>query len=72
MLEPVRHVGAMQLSDLQNIDAPKGQDCSATPSSLCKGARANNVLLTGARGTGKSSLIQRLLARLCAAGPAPD
>src|SRR2546427_6472479 len=57
LLEPVRHVGAMQLSDLQNIDVQKDKIARNTEQ-FVTGRTANNVLLTGARGTGKSSLIR--------------
>ncbi len=60
VLEPVRHVGAMQLSDLQNIDAQKDKIARNTEQ-FVQGRTANNVLLTGARGTGKSSLIRACL-----------
>ncbi|GAB2489047.1 ATP-binding protein [Comamonas humi] len=59
-LEPVRHVGAMQLSDLQNIDGQKDKIARNTEQ-FVTGRTANNVLLTGARGTGKSSLIRACL-----------
>ena len=59
-LEPVRHVGAMQLSDLQNIDVQKDKIARNT-AQFVQGRSANNVLLTGARGTGKSSLIRACL-----------
>lgn len=59
-LEPVRHVGVMRLTDLQEIDAQKEKIDSNT-SQFVEGRLANNVLLTGARGTGKSSLIRACL-----------
>jgi len=59
-LEPVRHVGEMQLSDLQNIDGQKDKIARNTEQ-FVTGRTANNVLLTGARGTGKSSLIRACL-----------
>ena len=59
-LEPVRHVGAMQLSDLQNVDVQKDKIARNTEQ-FVQGRTANNVLLTGARGTGKSSLIRACL-----------
>ena len=59
-LEPVKHVGAMRLSDLKEIDAQKEKIDSNT-SQFVGGRLANNVLLTGARGTGKSSLIRACL-----------
>lgn len=60
VLEPVRHVGAMQLSDLQNIDVQK-EKIARNTEQFVQGRTANNVLLTGARGTGKSSLIRACL-----------
>ena len=59
-LEPVRHVGAMRLTDLQEIDAQK-EKINSNTSQFVEGRLANNVLLTGARGTGKSSLIRACL-----------
>lgn len=60
VLEPVRHVGAMQLADLQNIDVQK-EKIARNTEQFVSGRTANNVLLTGARGTGKSSLIRACL-----------
>ena len=45
---------------------------SRTRGSSSPGCPANNVLLTGARGTGKSSLIKALLNEYAPQGPAPD
>ena len=59
-LEPVRHVGAMHLSDLKEIDAQKDK-IERNTRQFVQGRPANNVLLTGARGTGKSSLIRACL-----------
>ncbi len=59
-LEPVRHVGAMRLSDLQEIDGQK-EKIRRNTLQFVQGLPANNVLLTGARGTGKSSLIRACL-----------
>jgi uncharacterized protein len=59
-LEPVRHVGAMRLSDLQEIDGQK-EKIQRNTQQFVQGRPANNVLLTGARGTGKSSLIRACL-----------
>ena len=67
MLEPVRHVGAMQLSDLQNIDVQK-EKIARNTEQFVQGRTANNVLLTGARGTGKSSLIRACLHSYAAQG----
>ena len=60
VLEPVRHIGAMGLSDLQNIDGQK-EKIARNTEQFVQGRTANNVLLTGARGTGKSSLIRACL-----------
>ena len=59
-LEPVRHVAAMQLTDLKEIDAQK-EKIERNTRQFVAGRTANNVLLTGARGTGKSSLIKACL-----------
>jgi len=60
VLEPVRHVGAIALSDLKEIDAQK-EKIERNTRQFVEGRAANNVLLTGARGTGKSSLIKACL-----------
>ncbi len=60
LLEPVRHVGAMQLDDLKEIDVQK-EKIQRNTLQFVDGKPANNVLLTGARGTGKSSLIRACL-----------
>jgi len=59
-LEPVRHVGAMRLADLKEID-PQKEKIQINTLQFVSGKPANNVLLTGARGTGKSSLIKACL-----------
>jgi predicted AAA+ superfamily ATPase len=59
-LEPVRHVGAMRLADLKEIE-PQKEKIQRNTLQFVSGAPANNVLLTGARGTGKSSLIKACL-----------
>jgi predicted AAA+ superfamily ATPase len=59
-LEPVRHVAPMRLSDLQEIDDQKAK-MQRNMLQFVQGLPANNVLLTGARGTGKSSLIKACL-----------
>ena len=46
-LEPVRHVGAMQLSDLQEIDGQK-EKIQRNTLQFVQGQPANTVLLTGA------------------------
>ncbi|MBI1942583.1 MAG: ATP-binding protein [Betaproteobacteria bacterium] len=59
-LQPVRHVHRMRLSDLQGIGAQIARVEQNTRQFLA-GRPANNVLLTGARGTGKSSIVKGLL-----------
>ena len=59
-LEPVRHVGAMRLDDLKEI-GPQKDRIQRNTLQFVEGKPANNVLLTGARGTGKSSLIKACL-----------
>ncbi len=59
-LEPVRLLGAMRLSDLKEIDIQK-EKIQRNTEQFVSGQPANNVLLTGSRGTGKSSLIRACL-----------
>ena len=59
-LEPVKHLGIMELTDLKEIDGQKDKICRNTEQ-FVQGKPANNVLLTGSRGTGKSSLIKACL-----------
>ena len=59
-IEPVRRVHRIALRDLQGIDTQKGL-VEQNTRQFVEGVPANNVLLTGARGTGKSSLIKALL-----------
>jgi predicted AAA+ superfamily ATPase len=60
VLEPVRHVASIRLSDLKKIDAQK-EKIQRNTLQFVQGQPANNVLLTGSRGTGKSSLIKACL-----------
>ncbi|MDT7929231.1 ATP-binding protein [Tepidimonas sp.] len=60
VLEPVRHVATIRLEDLQQIDEQKAK-IQRNTERFVRGLPANNVLLTGARGTGKSSLIKACL-----------
>ena len=59
-LEPVRHVGTMPLDALKEIEVQK-EKIQRNTRQFVEGKPANNVLLTGARGTGKSSLIRACL-----------
>ncbi len=60
IISPVAHVGAMSLESLREIDDQKDKIYRNT-AQFVGGGTANNVLLTGARGTGKSSLIRACL-----------
>jgi predicted AAA+ superfamily ATPase len=66
-LEPIRHIGAMRLSDLKEID-PQKEKIQRNILQFVSGKPANNVLLTGARGTGKSSLVKACLNEYAASG----
>jgi uncharacterized protein len=66
-LEPVRHVARMRLSDLQEIDDQKAK-IQRNIQQFVQCLPANNVLLTGARGTGKSSLVKACLHEYAAQG----
>jgi len=59
-LEPVRHVAQLGLQDLKEIDQQK-EKIQRNTEQFVNGLPANNVLLTGARGTGKSSLVKACL-----------
>lgn len=59
-LQPVSRPAAIRLADLQDIDDQKAR-IDANTRQFVAGQPANNVLLTGARGSGKSSLIKALL-----------
>ncbi|MEY4755537.1 MAG: hypothetical protein RJA34_435 [Pseudomonadota bacterium] len=67
VLEPVRHLAQMKLSDLQEIDQQK-EKIRLNTLQFVQGRPANNVLLTGARGTGKSSLIKACLHEFASQG----
>jgi len=59
-LQPVLHPHRIGLDDLQGIEAQKRR-VERNTLQFVRGLPANNVLLTGARGTGKSSLVKALL-----------
>jgi predicted AAA+ superfamily ATPase len=59
-IEPVRHVATIRLAELKEVE-PQKQRLLANTRQFVAGRPANNVLLTGARGTGKSSLIKACL-----------
>jgi predicted AAA+ superfamily ATPase len=60
VLEAVRHVASIGLGDLKEID-PQKEKIQRNTLQFVQGQPANNVLLTGARGTGKSSLVKACL-----------
>ena len=66
-LQAIPHPHSIRLADLQDIDDKKARIVANTRQFL-NGKRANNVLLTGARGTGKSSLVKALLTEFAAEG----
>jgi len=59
-IEPVRHVATIRLAELVEVE-PQKQRLLRNTEQFVAGHGANNVLLTGARGTGKSSLIKACL-----------
>jgi predicted AAA+ superfamily ATPase len=67
VLQPVAHPHAIRLDDLQGIERQK-ELIEANTRQFVQGRPANNVLLTGARGTGKSSLVKGALNRFSADG----
>jgi len=59
-LQAVKHPHKITLADLQGIDRQKAA-IERNTRQFIAGLPANNVLLTGARGTGKSSLVKAVL-----------
>ena len=59
-VEPVKHVAGIRLDDIREVDGQKERLVRNT-AQFVAGHSANNALLTGARGTGKSSLIKACL-----------
>ena len=59
-IEPVRHVAPIRLASLVEVE-PQKERLLRNTEQFVAGRGANNVLLTGARGTGKSSLIKAVL-----------
>jgi predicted AAA+ superfamily ATPase len=59
-MEAVRHPHTIRFADLKDIDEQKRRLRENT-AQFVSGRPANNVLLTGARGTGKSSLVKAAL-----------
>ena len=60
VIEPVRHVAPIRLASLVEVE-PQKERLLRNTQQFVAGFGANNVLLTGARGTGKSSLIKAVL-----------
>ncbi len=67
VLEPVQHVANIRVADLREVDAQRDRLLRNT-AQFVAGKPANNVLLTGARGTGKSSLIKACLNQFASQG----
>ncbi|MCC6535097.1 MAG: ATP-binding protein [Burkholderiales bacterium] len=66
-LQPVLHPHRIRLDDLCGIDQQK-RLVEQNTRQFVQGLPANNVLLTGARGTGKSSLVKALLNKYAGRG----
>jgi len=67
VIEPVRHVAPIRLGQLVEVSTQKERLLRNTEQFVA-GRGANNVLLTGARGTGKSSLVKACLNAFSARG----
>jgi uncharacterized protein len=66
-LQAVTHASTIALDDLRHVEAQKAQIEQNTRQFVAR-RPANNVLLTGARGTGKSSLIKACLNQFAGEG----
>jgi predicted AAA+ superfamily ATPase len=66
-LQPVANLHKIRLDDLRGVDEQK-RVVEQNTRQFVQGLPANNVLLTGARGTGKSSLVKALLNKYAARG----
>ena len=66
-LHPVRRPHPIRLAELTNIDDQKARIVANTEQ-FVHGRPANNVLLTGSRGCGKSSLVKAILTAYASAG----
>ena len=66
-LQGVAHPHAIRLDDLVAVDEQK-RAIDRNTKHFVAGLPANNVLLTGSRGTGKSSLVKAMLAKYAARG----
>ena len=59
-IQPVTNLHRIRLSDLHGVDSQKAL-IERNTRQFVEGRTANNALLTGARGTGKSSLVKAVL-----------
>jgi predicted AAA+ superfamily ATPase len=66
-MQPVKHISDITFDDLKNIDRQRDAIRDNTNHFIQK-KPANNILLTGARGTGKSSLIKASLHEFASQG----
>jgi len=67
LLQPVTHPHNIRLTDLQGISDQK-QLVEQNTKQFVEGFTANNVLLTGAKGTGKSSIVKAVLNKFASKG----
>ncbi|MCB1942930.1 MAG: ATP-binding protein, partial [Candidatus Accumulibacter sp.] len=66
-LQAITRLPAIRLADLHDVDQQKAR-IDANTRQFVAGQPANNVLLTGARGSGKSSLVKALLNEYAVSG----
>lgn len=66
-LQPVSNPHKIRLSDLQGVDEQK-RLVEQNTRQFVEGFTANNVVLTGAKGTGKSSLVKAVLNKFASKG----
>src|SRR5437016_3910447 len=66
-LQPILHPHRIAIDDLRDIDEQK-KVIERNTRQFIDGQPANNILLTGARGTGKSSLIKAMLTQFAKKG----
>lgn len=66
-LQGIREPHRLALDDLLGLDAQRGV-CEGNTRAFLAGRSANNLLLWGSRGTGKSSLVKAVFTALCHQG----
>ena len=66
-LRPVEYPDSISISGLTGYEIPRGKVVDNTTAFL-RGAKCNNVLLYGDRGTGKSSTVKAILNEYCSEG----